>query len=321
MEERADIERIPRPDGGSFPVRTVVLALLSVQSAIGLAGDRELGGVVAELSGQRPLSTDVDYVGSLLDAAFLAFCGTTILNQAGIISGDSMSKATLHNMECGLTLDIGRERGTWMPAQWAASGARLSLPMRVRFSDEDVDLGFGGEDAINPGGSRNAKKLYCNGGSFVGAQGETVVRVSGGAWSSVPSGIPGANTLNFFLDFPEEASRNDVTLPKGRIFFTSTYWESREALPDSFVDGTIELPDGRRVGTVQGPGGVYVLDQGGCSIKRNDVRNLWGALGDVMLILGRFSMSKLAAPAVRADETPQERAARERAEDVARRQF
>ena len=32
-------------------------------------------------------------------------------------------------------------------------------------------------------------------------------------------GIPGASTLNFFVDFPAEATRNDVTLPEGRVFF------------------------------------------------------------------------------------------------------
>ena len=33
------------------------------------------------------------------------------------------------------------------------------------------------------------------------------------------AGIPGASTLNFFVDFPAEAARNDVTLPEGRVFF------------------------------------------------------------------------------------------------------
>ena len=32
-------------------------------------------------------------------------------------------------------------------------------------------------------------------------------------------GVPGASTLNFFVDFPAEATRNDVTLPEGRVFF------------------------------------------------------------------------------------------------------
>ena len=60
-----------------------------------------------------------------------------------------------------ITLNIGREPGTWMPKEWAASGARLSLPMRVRFSDESVDMGFPGEEALNPGGGRYGKKVCC----------------------------------------------------------------------------------------------------------------------------------------------------------------
>ena len=54
------------------------------------------------------------------------------------------------------------------------SGARLSLPLKLRFSDEVVDLGVPGEDTIN-GGSRYAKRLFCEGGSFVSAQGAQTV--------------------------------------------------------------------------------------------------------------------------------------------------
>jgi len=68
--------------------------------------------------------------------------------------------------------------------------------MRVRFSDEDVDLGFPGEEAL--GGSRYAKKLLCDGGSFVGTAGQCMVRASGGAWSAQDSDITGARQLSFF---------------------------------------------------------------------------------------------------------------------------
>ena len=54
------------------------------------------------------------------------------------------------------------------------SGARLSLPLKLRFSDEVVDLGVPGEDTIN-GGARYAKRLFCEGGSFVSAQGAQTV--------------------------------------------------------------------------------------------------------------------------------------------------
>ena len=183
-----------------------------------------------------------------------------------------------------------------------------------------VDLGFPGEDALNPGGSRYAKKLYCEGGRFVGSGGESVVAASGGAWSTEPSGVPGASTLNFFVDFPQDAVRNDVTLPAGRVFFSGACWESKEVMPNGIASGMIDMPSGEKAGVVEGPGGVFVLDQGGCTIKRNDWRNLWGSLGDVMLILGRFSLAD-PIPEMKANETPQERAARERAEDAARGRF
>ena len=75
----------------------------------------------------------------------------------------------------------------------------------------------------------------------------------------------------------------------------------RQALPNGILDGAIAMPDGQTAGVVEG-GGRYVLDKGGLTIKRNDLRNLWGSLGDVMLILGRFAVSPApTAPAAAAE--------------------
>lgn len=201
VHPRADtismMEKIPKPDAGGFPFRSAVLGLVSVQSALGLAGGNEIGGVIAELSGQRALANDIDYFGTIVDALFLTYAASTLLAQTGLIKDDpeaTAPKVSLNNMETEITLNIGREPGTWMPKDWAASGARLSLPMQVRFADELVDLGMPGEEtlAMAPGGGRYAKKLYCEGGSFIAADGTTVVKASGGAWSAQPSGVPGA---------------------------------------------------------------------------------------------------------------------------------
>ena len=86
--------------------------------------------------------------------------------------------------------------------------------------------------------------------------------------------------MRFFVDFEEEATRNDVTLPAGRVFFSCACWESAAAVPAGMPEGVLD-----------GPEGVQLLTSGGLTIKRNDIRNLWGALGDVMLILGRFSVA------------------------------
>jgi len=84
-----------------------------------------------------------------------------------------------------------------------------------------------------------------------------------------------------------------VTLPAGRVFFSCACWESKAALPDGLSDGEITMP-GRDepAGVVAGPGGVFLLDKGGLTVKRqNGPLNLWGALGETMLILGRYSLS------------------------------
>lgn len=203
------VEQIPRPDGNAIPIRSVVLGLATVSSVFGLASDRELAGLITRMGDP---TLDVNYFNTLVDSFVLSYGTNYLLNTLGILRPDlseSSKKLTLNGMECPITLNIGREPGTWMPKEWAASGARLSLPTTIRFSDEIVDLGFPGEDALDANGDRYAKKLYCEGGSFVGAQGEVKVRASGGAWNMEPSGIPGANTLNFFIDIPEAAARNE----------------------------------------------------------------------------------------------------------------
>ena len=45
---------------------------------------------------------------------------------------------------------------------------------------------------------------------LVSAQGEVVVKATDGAWATESApGVAGASTLNFFVDFPEEAARNE----------------------------------------------------------------------------------------------------------------
>ena len=80
---------------------------------------------------------------------------------------------------------------------------------------------------------------------------------------------------------------------------------SQRANAQSFVTGVIaELVPGEPAGlpvvgalagVVEGPGGVYILDKGGLSVKANKALNLWGALGDVMHILGRYTVASTSA--------------------------
>ena len=248
-------------------------------------------------------------------------------------SMQSASSLTLNDFTCRVTLNVGREPGTWMPDEWAASGARLSLPMDVTFSGEPVECEE--PNFLQRGGSTS--RLYCDGGSFVGPQGQVVVTSNGGAWSAQPTGRCGEHLLRFYIDIPEEATRNDVTLPAGRLFFSSACWDVDErAAAQAQVDGLkaeIEAimqteeaaadyakamgDDGSDLGIldrasafrkakqrsdratplvkrykdlqrslpdeVVGAGKVDLLSEGGLQIKRNDAKNLWGALGEFFL--------------------------------------
>ena len=249
------------------PFRSLLLALITVQSALGLYNE------VPALFGPS-----ADYFGTLIDGGFLFYGATTLATQAGLTQQSEPSEGpTLEDMVCTVTLSIGREPGTWMPDEWGASGARLSLPTTVRFTDEPVDLGFPGEEDMN---GRFAKRVACvTEARFVSASGEVVVKCDGGAWTATPTGRPGESSVRFYLNFPEGASRNDVSLPAGRVYFSTICYGGEITLdvnPGDFVPG---------------PRGVQLLTQGGMTIKRNDARNLFGALGDVNLILGRFSVS------------------------------
>jgi len=119
-----------------------------------------------------------------------------------------------------------------MPPEWAASGARLVLP--------DVDLRFE-EKVYRYGYSENEERLLGYGydppplevdvlsmPKFVGSKGEETVQITKGGYAlkSPPEGDdrwPGI-AVRFFLDFPDGAIRNDVTLPAERVFFTTKCW-------------------------------------------------------------------------------------------------
>ena len=123
-----------------------------------------------------------------------------------------------------LSLSIGREQGTWMPEEWAASGARLLLPITVEFDSEPYP---GEPEALV--GRTSFRVRPVDEASFVGVGGKVTVPVRGGAWAIQPPKPPQKPALlRFWLEFPEEAKRNDVTLPPGRVFFTAPVWQEIE---------------------------------------------------------------------------------------------
>ena len=74
------IEKIPSPDAGRFPFRSVVLGLLSLQSAIGLTQENELGGLITRFTDATLVT---NYFNTFFDSAFLAYGANFLLNQAG----------------------------------------------------------------------------------------------------------------------------------------------------------------------------------------------------------------------------------------------
>ena len=121
-----------------------------------------------------------DLFATVLDGAFLGWGATILLGQTGAFkSSETAGSAALAGTTVGVNVNVGREPSTWMPAEWAASGARLSLPTSVTFLEEELDLGVPGEESL---GGRYARKLVCEGGAFVGPKGVVNVKADGGGW-------------------------------------------------------------------------------------------------------------------------------------------
>jgi len=174
-----------------------------------------------------------------------------------------------------LTVDVGREVGTWMPEGWAASGARLTLPMEVTFTDDVLPAsGFFGLDreqhpAAEEIGASASKRMLASPGIFTGTEGVVVVNVTAGAWATWPTGRSGEHRLRFYLDFPDGAERKDVSIPTGRVYFDTACWngdELRDAMAKTRVtenrleallsesyesDSTVQADDGSVVERVQ----------------------------------------------------------------------
>ena len=91
-----------------------------------------------------------------------------------------------------LTLDIGRERGTWMPPEWGASGFRVILPMAV-------ELGANG--VVTP----------------IAIGGFAPMTVSAGKWR-----LEG-DALKFDVKTSGMA-KGDVTLPEDSLHFRTAAW-------------------------------------------------------------------------------------------------
>ena len=270
------------PNLPKLPIGSIVLGVLGLQCF------QDLMLEVPNLFGEKP-----DPFGTFFDFAFFLYAAKSLLDQTGasrssLVSGGGRNPAaSLSGVRCGITLSVGREPGTWMDKDWAASGARLMLPLTLQFTDEDMDLGIPGEQAL---GGRFCQRVTCEGGggSFVGPKGTVDVPVEGGGWTTSRTSRRGESRIRFFLDFPEGASRNDVDIPKGRVFFSSACFD--DGSKDDSGKQEIDIPASE---LLEMPSGLQMVKSGGLTIKRpGGIMNLYGALGDINLILGRYSVSQ-----------------------------
>ena len=118
-----------------------------------------------------------------------------------------------------------------MPAEFAASGARLGLSMDVIFEQQACDQAI--RPVNEPLLERPILRLSpMSKPSIIGTQGEELIAVTSGGWSQtqLEQVQKGEFALRFFLDFPEGMARNDVRLDAERIFFTDCRIWTKEAL-------------------------------------------------------------------------------------------
>ena len=166
-----------------------------------------------------------------------------------VVASAALSPPSLAGTTWRIGMDVGRIPGvgTWMPASWAASGARLGISgMEVEF--QEAPRPEISEPRLSDSTSQLNRLHILTRGSFVGPEGREEVVVVDGAWSIVPAAgdHAGANRLRFFIEFPEGAKRSssDCDLPAGRVFFTTAvFGPTFEACAQSSLELQSELEE------------------------------------------------------------------------------
>lgn len=68
---------------------------------------------------------------------------SAVSDHGWLLAGQAAGGGTLEGARLRLTLDIGRERNTWMPQTWAASGRRLEIPAAVEMQPGGIVMPLG----------------------------------------------------------------------------------------------------------------------------------------------------------------------------------
>ncbi|KAL3796838.1 hypothetical protein ACHAW5_002524 [Stephanodiscus triporus] len=136
-----------------------------------------------------------------------------------------------------VSLSVGRESGTWMPADWGRSGSRINVSFVVEFSSSPS---YDRDDLLGRGGGRSgrddngafaahddvAKVLrVVDGIAVLGpsiSEGERTYAMRDGGWRvSRGEGPLGTDLLRFFVEVDDDRimhADGDVYVPKGRVY-------------------------------------------------------------------------------------------------------
>jgi len=132
----------------------------------------------------------------------------------------------LNDTRWKLSLDIGREEGTWMPKTWGVSGNRLILNMEIEFTQEQL---YEREEFLGGlGGARILK--VCDNQMILAPtirEGIRKIECLEGGWRiGKGEGPKGTDILRFYLEVEDKISREngDVYCPPGRIYCNCGYF-------------------------------------------------------------------------------------------------
>lgn len=144
---------------------------------------------------------------------------------------NTRDEALLDGSKWKLSLDIGREPGTWMPNDWGISGERLKLDFECEFTGNQL---YEREDFL--GSMGDAKVLQVMDRKLVLSpsitEGSREIAVKNGGWRVAKGRGPnGSDILRFYIEIDEEIKRksdnSDVYCPAGRIYLSCGFFNMK----------------------------------------------------------------------------------------------
>lgn len=171
--------------------------------------------------------------------------------QSYVIDGGPSSSASssilsrFHNINCKLFVTIDKtappptnndddSNNSNNLSSSIATGSKLGLPLEIQFTSStctNYEMNneplLHGTNQLNPGPTipplLSLQPLAEP--KFVSLEGQQSVKVSEGCYAcQLTDGFSQQCFFRFFLDFPEGATRNDVTLPAERVYFMTACW-------------------------------------------------------------------------------------------------